>query len=183
MATSTDQLPRTLARAAAAMVAVVLTTGCGAYSSVKAAPAGATGRSVSTPSVSPSPAPATIAPSPAVAPPTPSPTTLHFELMAVGEPVSGGVTVTARAGGYTIEVTAAGLPPGSAHSVHLHFGNCPSTGVHIITLGTLRADAQGAGSMIATMAGGYIGDGRFVIVYVGPSAGPLAACSQLSGRL
>jgi hypothetical protein len=48
-------------------------------------------------------------------------------------------------------------------------------------LGTLVADNTGSGSMSATIFRPYTGNGRFVIVYVGPSAGPLAACAQLSG--
>jgi hypothetical protein len=101
--------------------------------------------------------------------------------MAVGEPVSGQVVITPAANQYQIQVFATGLPPGSTHSVHLHFGNCPSTGVHIIVLGTLVADSTGSGSISATLFRPYTGNGRFVIVYVGPSAGPLAACVQLAG--
>lgn len=108
-------------------------------------------------------------------------TPLRFPLMAVGEPVSGQVVITPAANQYQVQVFATGLPPGTTHSVHLHFGNCPSTGVHIIVLGTLVADSTGSGSISATLFHPYTGNGRFVIVYVGPSAGPLAACVQLAG--
>ena len=101
--------------------------------------------------------------------------------MAVNEPVRGQVTIKPMAGSYRLQVMAAGLPPGSAHSVHLHFGNCPSTGVHITVLGTLVADSSGAASLSVVIGVPYMGNGKFVIVYVGPSAGPLAACAQLGG--
>jgi hypothetical protein len=101
--------------------------------------------------------------------------------MAVGEAVSGQVVVTPAADSFQLQVFATGLPPGSRHSVHLHFGNCPSVGVHLTVLGTLVADNTGSGSMSTTIFRPYTGNGRFVIVYVGPSAGPLAACAQLSG--
>jgi hypothetical protein len=101
--------------------------------------------------------------------------------MAVGEPVSGQVVITPGANQYQLQVVASGLPPGSTHSVHLHFGSCPSPGVHISVLGTLVADRGGAASMSVTLFRSYTGNGRFVIIYVGPSAGPLAACAQLSG--
>ena len=101
--------------------------------------------------------------------------------MSVAEAVSGQVTITPMAGAYRLQVQAMGLAPGSVHSVHLHFGNCPSTGVHITVLGTVVADAAGSGSLTVTLVRPYSGAGRFVIVYVGPSAGPLAACAQLAG--
>ena len=104
-----------------------------------------------------------------------------FPLMAVAEAVRGQVTITPLAGVYRLQVQATGLAPGSVHSVHLHFGSCPSTGVHVSVLGTVVGDAAGSGSLILTVQRPYSADGRFVIVYVGPSAGPLAACAQLAG--
>lgn len=101
--------------------------------------------------------------------------------MAVTEAVHGQVTITPLTGSYRLQVQATGLPPGSAHSVHLHFGNCPSAGVHISVLGTVVADAAGSGSLTMTFQRPFSGNGRFVIIYVGPSAGPLAACAQLAG--
>jgi hypothetical protein len=110
-----------------------------------------------------------------------APATLQFPLMAVSLAVRGQVTITPLAGAYRLQVQATGLTPGSVHSVHLHFGNCPSTGVHISVLGTVVGDAAGSGSLTVTLQRPYSGDGRFVIVYVGPSAGSLAACAQLAG--
>lgn len=101
--------------------------------------------------------------------------------MAVAEAVRGQVTITPLVGSYRLLVQATGLIPGSVHSVHLHFGSCPSTGVHISVLGTLVGDAAGSGSLTVIVPRPYSGGGRFVIVYVGPSAGPLAACAQLAG--
>ena len=43
------------------------------------------------------------------------------------------------------------------------------------------ADPGGNATLGVTLGVPYQGDGRFVIVYLGPSAGPLAACTQLSG--
>jgi hypothetical protein len=175
-------------RTAALGLALVGLAGCGnaAGLAARSLPA-AVASVIPMPSPSPSPSP-TMAPA-AVAPAVPAPMVpprvaanpLRFPLMAVGEPVSGEVVVTPAANSYQVQVLARGLPPGSTHSVHLHFGNCPSTGVHIVVLGTLVADAGGSGSMSATLFRPYSGNGRFVIVYVGPSAGPLAACAQLSG--
>ena len=133
------------------------------------------------PSPSPTPSPSVAAvPSPtATPPPPPAPATLHFPLLAVSESIAGQVVVTPGAGSYQLTVSATGLPPGSGHSVHLHFGSCPSTGVHLTVLGTLVANAGGSGTMTVAVPRPYTGSGRFVIVYVGPSAGPIAGCAQL----
>jgi hypothetical protein len=101
--------------------------------------------------------------------------------MAVAEAVHGQVRITPMAGSYRLQVQATGLPPGSAHSVHLHFGNCPNAGVHISVVGTLVADAAGSGFLTVIYQRPFSGNGRFVIIYIGPSAGPLAACAQLAG--
>jgi hypothetical protein len=112
----------------------------------------------------------------------PAATALTFGLVAVNSPVARGtVTVVPAMGSYRLSVVASGLSAG-AHSVHLHFGNCPGPGVHILVLGTLFADGAGNGSVSAVGRGAFVGDGRFVIVYVGPSAGPLAACANLLGH-
>jgi hypothetical protein len=100
-------------------------------------------------------------------------------LVAVSEPVVGQVVIVPGGGSYQLSVSAGGLPPGSVHSVHLHFGSCPSTGVHLAVLGSLVADAGGSGTMTVTISRPYSGSGRLVIVYVGPSAGALAGCAQL----
>ncbi|HEV1997136.1 MAG TPA: hypothetical protein VGR61_03270, partial [Candidatus Dormibacteraeota bacterium] len=89
------------------------------------------------------------------------------------------LTVDGDAGRAQISVVAAGLPPGSLHSVHLHFGSCPSAGAHILVLGTLRADGAGSGSVSANVNAAFVGPGHFVIIYVGPTAGPLGACANL----
>lgn len=122
------------------------------------------------------------------APPAPAPaqqtmahaTAQMFPLVAVGDArARGTVTVTVDAGRAQVSVVAAGLPPGSVHSVHLHFGNCPSAGSHILVLGTLRADPSGSGSVVSNVNSAFVGAGHFVIVYVGPAAGPLGACANL----
>jgi hypothetical protein len=95
---------------------------------------------------------------------------------------TGTVTITVTsASTFMVSVVANGLTPGSTHAVHLHFGNCPSAGVHIIALNGLTANGVGSGSSTTTVRMAYKGDGRFLIVYSGPSPGPLAACAQLSG--
>ena len=107
-------------------------------------------------------------------------TSQAFPLVAVGDPgARGSVTVTTQSGRAAISIVAGGLPPGSLHSVHLHFGNCPSAGSHIQVLGTLRADASGSGSVTANLNAVFTGPGHFVIVYIGPAAGPLGACANL----
>ena len=87
--------------------------------------------------------------------------------------------MTVDAGRAQVSVFATGLPPGTVHSVHLHFGNCPSAGSHILVLGSLRADSSGSGSVVSNVNSGFVGAGHFVIIYVGPSAGPLGACANL----
>ncbi len=139
------------------------------------------------PSPSPTQAPApTQVPAPvAVAAPPPPIQMAHatsrsFPLVAVGDGgARGSVTVVTQSGRATITVMADGLPPGTVHSVHLHFGNCPSAGSHILVLGTLRADASGSGSMTSNVNAVFSGPGHFVIIYVGPSAGLLGACANL----
>jgi hypothetical protein len=108
-------------------------------------------------------------------------TGLQFPLRPVNQPVNGEVIITPMPGAYRLKVQASGFAPGSLHSVHLHFGNCPSAGVHIAVLGAMAADAGGNASLRLTLGVPYRGSGRFVIIYEGPSAGPLAACAQLSG--
>ena len=162
--------------------------GCGQVSTVARITAGALSSTLSAPSpaeISPSPSPIatpTVAPVPAAPTPplqAPPPAPLRFPLVAVSEPIVGQIAITPGAGSYQLTVSASGLPPGSVHSVHLHFGSCPSAGVHLAVLGTLVANAGGSGSLTVTVARPYSGSGRFVIVYVGPSAGALAGCAQL----
>ncbi len=162
--------------------------GCGQVSTAARLTAGALSSTLTpsptgemSPSPSPVPSPSTTAvPSPPAPPaPPPAPATLRFPLVAVSELVTGQVVIIPGAGSYQLTVNARGLPPGSVHSVHLHFGSCPSTGVHLAVLGTLVADGGGSGSMIVTVSRSYSGSGRFVIVYLGPSAGALAGCAQL----
>jgi hypothetical protein len=105
-----------------------------------------------------------------------------FPLQGVNQPISGTVSVATLPGAYTVRVQAAGMAPGSVHSVHLHFGGCPSAGIHILVLGSLNANSAGAAVLVATLRGTYMGDGRFVIIYVGPGAGPLGACAGLMGH-
>lgn len=129
----------------------------------------------------PNPAP-TLAPLPVPAAPMlmAHATSATFALRAVGDPGAGGsVAVTMQSGRAVITVLAMGIPAGSVHSVHLHFGNCPSAGSHILVLGTLRADASGSGSVTAGVNAIFTGPGHFVIVYLGPSAGTLGACANL----
>jgi len=108
--------------------------------------------------------------------------TLSFPLQAVNQPLAGMALVDSREGSYTLTVQVSGMAPGSVHSVHLHFGTCPTAGVHLLVLGTLHAGPAGTASVVLRLPGTFVGDGRFVIVYVGPSAGPLGGCAQLSGR-
>lgn len=163
-------------------------TGCGQVSTAARLTAGALSSTFSpsppaetSPSPSPAPSPsATAFQTPTAPPPSPpAPATLRFPLLAVSEPVAGQVVITPGSGSYQLSVNVSGLPPGTVHSVHLHFGSCPSTGVHLAVLGSLVADAGGVGSMTVTIARPYSGSGRFVIVYAGPSAGALAGCAQL----
>ena len=94
--------------------------------------------------------------------------------------VTGTVTVVETSpSGFTVSVNATGMAPGSAHAVHLHFGSCPSAGVHIVALNSIVANGAGAGAS-TTMVGFAYNPGRVVIVYAGPSPGPLAACAQLT---
>ena len=174
------------------LLALLAAAGCGAPAAARPAPpaspppssaqqrpAAAASSPLNSPTVpppSPQP-PVQIPPAPATAAPAP----LVFPLTPVAEVVRGQVTVTPGVGAYTLQVQASGLVPGSVHSVHLHFGNCPSTGVHISVLGTVVGDAAGSGSLTLTLQRPYFGNGRFVIVYAGRSAGTLAACAQLAG--
>jgi hypothetical protein len=188
------QAPRTALLALSAG----LLAACGSGGVQGAAPSPAQVAAVASPSPSlapalpsPSPPPDVPIPTVSVAPkpaPPPVPIMAHaampltFGLVAVNSPSTRGtVTVVPAMGSYRLSVMVTGLSPG-AHSVHLHFGICPSAGVHILVLGTLFADSAGNGSMSAIVRATYVGDGRFLIVYLGPSAGPLAACANLAGH-
>ncbi len=141
---------------------------------------------------SPSPEPQAIAPSasqppaPQVPASAPMPATatampLSFALVPVSG-VTGTVTVQQMGGSmFSITVSAQGFASHSTHAVHIHFGNCPSAGVHIVALAPITANGAGAGSSTTTVHTAYHGDGRFLIVYSGPNPGPLAACAQLAG--
>ena len=136
-----------------------------------------TASSIEVPNTAPTLAPL---PVPAVRMPMALATSATFGLLAVGDPgARGSVAVTMQPGRAVITVLARGLPAGSVHSVHLHFGNCPSAGSHILVLGTLRADASGSGSVTANVNDVFTGPGHFVIVYLGPNAGTLGACANL----
>ena len=105
-----------------------------------------------------------------------------FSLIPVADAMaSGSVEVRPVSGGYTITVIARGLPPNSQHAVHLHAGQCPSAGFHLRVLGTLSAGAAGTGQLASFVAGRYVGNGLFVIVYAGPLPGALGACANLAG--
>ncbi|HEV3233945.1 MAG TPA: hypothetical protein VG329_05310 [Candidatus Dormibacteraeota bacterium] len=149
-------------------------------------------KSSNTQPASPSPEPQTAAPAPPqAAAPAPagapvqamamSGAPLTFALMPVAG-VTGSVTVQPMgASMFALTVSARGMAPGSTHAVHIHFGNCPSAGVHIVALAPVTANGMGAGTSTTTVHMAYKGDGRFLIVYAGPNPGPLAACAQLAG--
>jgi hypothetical protein len=125
--------------------------------------------------LSPAPAAALLLPAPA----PPRAETLTFPITAG---LVGSVSVVPSASSYQITVRAAGMTPGSTHGVHLHFGACPSSGVHILALGSLDAGADGKAVLTTRVGMPYQGDGRFVIIYAGAGPGALAGCAQLSGQ-
>jgi hypothetical protein len=183
-------------RAGRPVVALALsaaTSGCGGYAAASPAlrPAPSAPATIPAPVTAPSSPPVTAAspatstlapPSPTVPPAVaPAPSTLHFPLVQATEPVRGEVIITPAPGSYRLQVQAAGLAPGSVHAVHVHFGTCPSAGVHIAALGAMVAGPGGNASLDVGLGVPYRGDGRFVIVYAGPAPGPLAACAQLAG--
>lgn len=124
-----------------------------------------------------SPSAAPMAPPPAAPAPAAS---LSFSLMPVTA-ITGTVVFQPMGSSYRVTLQARGMAPGSTHAVHLHFGNCPSAGVHIVALAAITADGAGAGTSTTTVRSAYRGDGRFLIVYAGPNPGPLGACAQLAG--
>jgi len=158
------------------------------YSAAAAAPR-------STPTVA-QPAPVADAPTPAapVVVPTTAPVTraapppiqpmIHrgsFPLIPFGaRGASGAVTVTADGMGFTVSVAAAGLPPGSAHSVHLHAGSCASAffGRHLLILGTMVGNGTGGGAL-STRVGLSYSTGHYVIVYANLSPAMIIGCADL----
>ena len=180
--------------AAAAIVLGVVLAACGGTSNSGSGSGGSNNNGYivpqglqSTPD-SPSPLPQAVAPGPqqaALAAPPPAamaqPAPVGFQLMPVSG-VTGTVTIqVTSASTFMLTVSASGMAPGSTHAVHIHFGNCPSAGVHIVALASMTANSAGMGTSTTTVHSAYKGDGRFLIVYAGPNPGPLAACAQLAG--
>jgi hypothetical protein len=50
-----------------------------------------------------------------------------------------------------VEVNASGLPPNSAHAVHIHSGTCRAQGDVLYPLPDLRTDGAGQGSVTTTV--------------------------------
>lgn len=69
-------------------------------------------------------------------------------------PAQGGATLAYDASAHTlqVEVTATGLPPNSAHAVHIHSGTCEAQGDVVYPLPDLRTDRTGAGSVSTTLS-------------------------------
>ncbi len=183
--------------AAAALVLGVVLAACGSTSNSGSGSGGSNNngysvpQSVQTAPDTPSPLPQAAAPVPSSAPqqapaaPAPAamtrPASVSFPLMPVAG-VTGTVTIQVTgASTFSVTVFASGMAPGSTHAVHIHFGNCPSAGVHIVALASLTANGPGMATLTTTVHSPYKGDGRFLIVYAGPNPGPLSACAQLAG--
>jgi hypothetical protein len=93
---------------------------------------------------------------------------------------SGRVVVTVQSGAFSVSVFASGLAPMSAHTVHLHAGNCgfAYAGRHLLVLGRLVTSESGNGSLSAVVGFPY-STGRFVIVYAGLTPGTILGCADL----
>lgn len=93
---------------------------------------------------------------------------------------SGTVMVTADGMGFTLSVAAAGLVPGSAHSVHLHAGSCASAFIarHLLILGTMVGNGMGGGAIPSRVGLAY-SLGRYVIVYANLSPATIIGCADL----
>lgn len=144
------------------------------------APSAAPMATTSTPSAA-APPPAAAAPA-AVPPVAPVVLTRTFALMSAGASfVRGTVQVTERNGAFTASVNAAGLPPSTLHTVHIHLGSCanPYGGMHLTVLGLLGTNAAGTGTLTAGLAPVYVSPGHYVIVYATSSPQLIAGCANL----
>ncbi len=132
---------------------------------------------------SPTPSPTPLAPptQPVVAPRSAPVAMRTFALVPFGMgSASGSVTVTLQGQGFSVFVSARGMRSGSWHAVHLHAGSCGSalSSTHLLILGTLVANASGAGSVGAHVGFPYSTD-RFVIVYANLSPNTIIGCADL----
>jgi Cu/Zn superoxide dismutase len=90
-----------------------------------------------------------------------------------GTTPSGTVALNYNAGAHSLHVDliAAGLPPNSAHAVHIHSGTCAAQGDVMYPLPDLKADASGKASLSTTVNNvqqAPPASGWYVNVHMGP---------------
>jgi hypothetical protein len=135
-----------------------------------------------------------------------SPTDVSFTPIACadipsGTPAAGPVTLTTHApprngqtpagtaelayhnGDHTlrVEVKATGLPPNTAHAVHIHSGTCAAQGPVLYPVPDLKADSSGNGSVTATISSVTTAPpptGWYVNVHFGPMSQILTGAGQ-----
>src|SRR4051812_24703767 len=76
-----------------------------------------------------------------------TPKTANLAMAAVnGSKVSGTAVLTESGTGVKVSVKLSGFDPNSKHDGHIHVGTCEKQGGVVAPLGTITADASGAGS-------------------------------------
>jgi Cu/Zn superoxide dismutase len=83
-----------------------------------------------------------------------SPVTLMLRApSSSGQTPQGSTTLSYDSTAHTlkVEVNASGLPPNSAHAVHIHSGTCRAQGDVLYPLPDLRTDGAGQGSVTTTV--------------------------------
>jgi hypothetical protein len=93
----------------------------------------------------------------------------------------GNVAAVVTSNGVHYHVVVTGLVPGSAHTIHDHFGTCSgsSGSRHLAILNTSTADSSGMIVFDTTVPAFDFGANRIVIVYNSASPQLITGCAAL----
>lgn len=98
-----------------------------------------------------------------------TPRTITIAMQAVSPAKVTGKAVLTEAGtGVKVSVSLTGFDPNTKHDGHIHVGTCEKQGGVIAPLGTITADASGAGSVdstVTTFSFAAVSDGNHYIQY------------------
>lgn len=110
-----------------------------------------------------------------------TPRTVNLSMQAVnGSKVTGTAVLTESGTGVKVSVKLSGFDPNTKHDGHIHVGTCEKQGGVIAPLGTITADASGAGSADSTVTNftfAAVSDGNHYVQYHTSSNPPGAQVS------
>jgi outer membrane receptor for monomeric catechols len=110
-------------------------------------------------------------------------TTLQMNAVS-GSKVTGKAVLTEAGTGVKVSVTLSGFDPNTSHDGHIHVGTCEKQGGVVAPLGTIKADAQGSGTVDSTVTNftfAQVSDGNHYVQYHTSSnpPGPQVSCANI----